>query len=66
MSEYYPCAPKMQDYDVNVRVDVIGDIAIVGTQVNVHDLSKERHFLKFRNAVTLKVSRTPTTNRLQI
>ena len=45
----------MQDYDVNVRADVVGHVVVVGTQLNVHDLSKERHFLKYRNAVTIKV-----------
>jgi hypothetical protein len=45
----------MEDYDVHVRADVVGNLVVVGTQLNVHDLSKERHFLKFRNAVTIKV-----------
>jgi len=47
----------MEDYDINVRADIVGNLVIVGTQINVHDLSKERHFLKFRNAVTIKVSK---------
>lgn len=56
MMEYYTsCTPKMEDHDVNVRADVVGNLVIVATQLNVHDLSKERHFLKFRNAVTIKV-----------
>lgn len=56
MMEFYPkCIPKMEDYDINVRVDVVGNLLIVGTQTNVHDLSMERHFLRFRNAVTIKV-----------
>ena len=59
MSEYYPnCKPKMEDYDVNVRADVLGYRVIVGTQINVQDLSKERHFLRYRNAVTVKVRRS--------
>jgi hypothetical protein len=45
----------MDDYDVNIRADVVGNLVTVGTQLNVHDLSKERHFLRFRNAVTIKV-----------
>ena len=57
MSEFYSnVKPKMEDYDVCVRVYVIGHQVIVGTQRNVHDLSKERHFLKFRNSVTIKTN----------
>jgi hypothetical protein len=57
MSEFYThCKPKMEDFDVNVRADVLGYLVIVGTQLNVQDLSKERHFLRYRNAVTVKVS----------
>ena len=56
ISEYYDnCKPKLQDYDVNVRVYIVGPNVILGTQLNVVDLSK-RHFLEFRNAVTIKVS----------
>jgi hypothetical protein len=56
LSEYYPhCRPNMEDYDVHVRADVVGTCIVLGTQLNVHDLSKERHFLRYRNAVTLKV-----------
>ena len=57
LSEYYHehCIPSMEDYDVNIRADVIGPMIVIGTQLNVHDLSKERHFLRYRNAVTLKV-----------
>lgn len=57
MSEYYEkIKPKMVDYDVCIMVNVIGYNVLVGTQVNVHDLSKERHFRKFRNAVTIKTN----------
>jgi tRNA G10 N-methylase Trm11/alkylated DNA repair dioxygenase AlkB len=58
MAEYfYPkLRPKMEDYDVCVRVDIVGYRVIVGTQLNVCDLSKDRHFLKFRNAVTVKTN----------
>jgi len=52
----------MEDYDVNVRADVIGNVVVVGTQLNVQDLSKERHFLRFRNGVTIKV-RTSVVGR---
>ena len=56
MSEIYTaCKPKMTNYDVHVRVDVVGDKVIVGTQLNVEDLSK-RHFVRYRNAVTLKTN----------
>ena len=57
LSEFYAnIKPKMEDYDVCVRVYVIGDQVTAGTQLNVHDLSKERHFLKFRNSVTIKTN----------
>lgn len=49
------------DYDVNVRVLIVGSNVMIGTQVNVVEMSK-RHFLEFRNAVTLKVS----TNRRSV
>jgi hypothetical protein len=45
----------MVDYDVQVRVDVVGLLVVIATQLNVHDLSKDRHFLQYRNAVTIKV-----------
>ena len=45
----------MDDYDIHIRADVVGSLIVIGTQLNVYDLSKERHFLRFRNAVTLKV-----------
>jgi hypothetical protein len=57
ISEYYVnCVPNMEDYDIHIRADVVGTKVIIATQLNVHDLSKERHFLRYRNAVTLKVS----------
>jgi len=57
MSEFYTwCKPKMEDYDVNVRVDVIANVVVIGTQLNVSDLSKDRHFMKFRNVVTIKAN----------
>ena len=57
MSEYYThIKPKMNDFDVQVRVDVITTKVLVGTQINVDDLSKQRHFLRFRNAVTIKTN----------
>ncbi|KAL9185091.1 hypothetical protein ACHAXT_002868 [Thalassiosira profunda] len=57
MSEYYThIKPKMTDYDVEVRIDVVAKKVIVGTQINVDDLSKGRHFLRFRNAVTIKTN----------
>mmetsp|Transcript_5192 Transcript_5192/g.10677 ORF Transcript_5192/g.10677 Transcript_5192/m.10677 type:complete len:734 (-) Transcript_5192:8-2209(-) len=57
ISEYYTnCKPKMEDYDVNVRTDVVGNLVIVGTQLNVMDLAKDRHFQKFRNVVTIKAN----------
>jgi len=57
MSEYYThIKPKMSNYDINVRVDVIATKVIVGTQINIDDLSKERHFIRYRNAVTIKTN----------
>ncbi|CAJ1922819.1 unnamed protein product [Cylindrotheca closterium] len=57
MVEYYSkIKPKMEDYDVCVYVFVIGYQVVVATQLNVNDLSKERHFLQFRNAVTIKTN----------
>jgi hypothetical protein len=52
----------MEDYDVHIRADVVGTCIVLGTQLNVHDLSKERHFLRYRNAVTLKVRFWKRTN----
>ena len=55
LAEFYDhCRPKLQDYDVNVRALIVGSNVMIGTQLNVVDLSK-RHFLEYRNAVTLKV-----------
>ena len=58
ISEYYEprINPKMEDYDVHVRSDIVGYTVIVGTQLNVLDMSKERHFLQFRNDVTIKTN----------
>ena len=57
MSEYYThIKPKMTDFDIQVRIDVVSTKVIIGTQINVDDLSKGRHFLRFRNAVTIKIN----------
>jgi len=57
LSEFYTSSqPKMQDYDINVRVDVICDHVIVGTQLNVVDLSLRQKQLPYRNSVTLKTN----------
>ncbi|KAK1735909.1 2OG-Fe(II) oxygenase family protein [Skeletonema marinoi] len=57
MSEFYThIKPKMTDFDILIRADVVATKVIVGTQINVDDLSKQRHFLRFRNAVTLKTN----------
>ena len=57
MCEYYThIKPKMNDFDVEIRVDVVTTKVIVGTQINIDDLSKQRHFLRFRNAVTIKTN----------
>ena len=57
MVEYYSnIKPKMNDFDIQIRIDVVATKVIVGTQINVDGLSKERHFLRFRNAVTIKTN----------
>lgn len=57
MSEFYThIKPKMTDFDILIRADVIATKVIIGTQINVDDLSKQRHFLRFRNAVTIKTN----------
>ena len=48
--------PKMTDYDLHIRADVIGTLVVMGIQLNVHDLSKGRHFARYRNAVTIKTN----------
>ena len=56
ISEFYEqSTPKMQDYDLNIIADIVGSAVVIGTQLNVQDLSKERHFLRYRNTVTIKV-----------
>lgn len=56
MSEYFDnIKPKMEDFDVNIRVDVIGTRVIVGTQQNFVELAK-RHFYRYRNKVTIKAN----------
>lgn len=55
MVEYYEqIKPDMTNYDVHIRIDVVAKKVIVGTQINIDDISKGRHFLRFRNAVTIK------------
>ena len=58
IAEYYEprIKPKMDDYNVHVRADVTGYWLVVATQLNVADMSKERHFLQFRNSVTIKTN----------
>jgi hypothetical protein len=60
MEYYVNCIPKMKDFDILIRVDVVGYLIIIGTQTNVQDLSLGRHFLRFRNAVTIKVGTRPS------
>ena len=58
ISEYYGprIKPKMEDYQVHLRADVTGYWVVVGTQLNLSDMSKERHFLQYRNMVTIKTN----------
>ena len=51
---YQNWQPQMTNYDVHVRADVHGAHVILGTQCNIHDLSKGRHFARFRNSVTVR------------
>mmetsp|Transcript_5793 Transcript_5793/g.11324 ORF Transcript_5793/g.11324 Transcript_5793/m.11324 type:complete len:776 (+) Transcript_5793:144-2471(+) len=48
--------PKMSDHDIHIRADVVGKVVVMGTQLNVHDLSKGRHFTRYRNGVTIKTN----------
>jgi tRNA G10 N-methylase Trm11/alkylated DNA repair dioxygenase AlkB len=48
--------PRMENYDVQIRADVVGRHVVIGTQLNISDLSKGRHFLQYRNSVTLKAN----------
>ncbi|KAL3898283.1 MAG: hypothetical protein SGARI_006715 [Bacillariaceae sp.] len=47
---------KMNDYDVCIRADVVGKYVVIATQLNVQDMAKGRHTLKYRNAVTIKTN----------
>ncbi|KAL3915800.1 MAG: hypothetical protein SGILL_005475, partial [Bacillariaceae sp.] len=47
---------KMSDYDICIRADVIGKFVVLSTQLNIHDMAKGRHTLKYRNAVTIKTN----------
>ncbi len=51
------------DFDIQVRIDVVSAKVIVGMHVKVNDLTKERHFLRFRNTVTIKNNLTYTMIR---
>lgn len=57
ISEFYHpnYTPKMKYYDVNIFVHVVNDQVVVGTMVNVTELSRDRHALLFRNQVSIKV-----------
>lgn len=65
MSEVFEgrCAPKMTDFDVHVGVRVVLRDVVVGTLVNVADLSK-RHFLRYRNNVSIKTNLAQVLLRL--
>jgi alkylated DNA repair dioxygenase AlkB/tRNA G10 N-methylase Trm11 len=45
---------RMNDYDLCIRADVVGKYVVLGTQLNVHDMTKGRFVLKYHNAVTIK------------
>ena len=47
--------PKHIHQNTN-SIDVLTDKVIIGTQVNIDDISKQRHFLRFRNSVTIKTN----------
>lgn len=42
LAEIYGARPKMRGYDIHVRVDVVGRLVVVGTQLNEDALSR-RH-----------------------
>jgi tRNA (guanine10-N2)-dimethyltransferase len=52
--EQYKWKPKMDDYDVCIRADVVGKYVVIGTQLNVQDMSKGRYVMQYRNAVSIK------------
>jgi hypothetical protein len=47
----------MKDYDVNVFVHIVGHNIVLGTLVNVQELSRDRHALIYRNQVSIKVNK---------
>ena len=55
MEFYSGCKPKMEDHDIHVRADVTGYNVVIGSQLNVEDMTKNRHFLRYRNLVSIKV-----------
>jgi 23S rRNA G2445 N2-methylase RlmL len=52
--ESYGWKVRMNDYDLCIRADVVGKYIVLGTQLNVHDMTKGRFVLKYHNAVTIK------------
>jgi hypothetical protein len=54
----------MKDYDVNIFVHVVNDQVVIGTMVNVTELSRDRHALLYRNQVSIKVG-TPEEKRVR-
>jgi len=54
--EHKGWVPKMTNYDLCIRADIIAHTCLIGTQCNIQDLSKGRHFQRYRNAVTIKTN----------
>eukprot|EP00040_Diaphanoeca_grandis_P026672 m.149756 g.149756 ORF g.149756 m.149756 type:complete len:488 (+) comp30681_c0_seq2:1613-3076(+) len=55
LQETYGAVPKMKNSEVNVRVDVVGTMVVVGTQLNEVELSR-RHKTEYLNRVTIKTN----------
>lgn len=55
VQEAYGLDADMTGYDVNLRVDVVGSVVVVGTQLNKTELSR-RHKDVFVNRVTIKAN----------
>eukprot|EP00931_Biecheleriopsis_adriatica_P053287 TRINITY_DN31171_c0_g1_i2.p1 TRINITY_DN31171_c0_g1~~TRINITY_DN31171_c0_g1_i2.p1 ORF type:complete len:649 (+),score=129.08 TRINITY_DN31171_c0_g1_i2:42-1949(+) len=53
LQEYYDAEADMTNFDLNIRVDVVGDWLVIGTQCHERDLSL-RHKMVFVNRVTVK------------
>eukprot|EP00929_Paragymnodinium_shiwhaense_P048140 TRINITY_DN24386_c0_g1_i2.p1 TRINITY_DN24386_c0_g1~~TRINITY_DN24386_c0_g1_i2.p1 ORF type:complete len:496 (-),score=64.63 TRINITY_DN24386_c0_g1_i2:269-1756(-) len=53
LQEYFDIKADMKQFDVNIRIEIVGGWCILGTQCNAKDMSL-RHKLEYLNRVTLK------------